>query len=58
MCACVCTKVKIMNMELVVADEVTYFAASMTSEGLMGALCLTWEDWDRNDIVIMAVDDL
>ena len=41
-------KVKIVNMEIVVADdEVTYFAASMTSEGLMGALCLTWEDWDK-----------
>ena len=38
--------------------EVSYFAASMTSEGLMGALCLTWEDWDKNNIVIMAVDDL
>ena len=46
-CLCVCAEVKIMNMEIVVTDEVSYFAASMTSEGLMGALCLTWEDWDK-----------
>ena len=46
-CLCVCAEVKIMNMEIVVTDEVSYFAASMTSEGLMGALCLTWEDWGK-----------
>ena len=46
-CVCVCAEVKTMNMEIVVTDEASYFAASMTSEGLMGALCLTWEDWDK-----------